>query len=62
VEVLDATGRRMLASPESVISRDARTWRWDGRDARGRALPPGRYLVRARVGDVVRAATLVKLP
>jgi hypothetical protein len=33
-------------------------WLWDGRDARGRAVPPGLYVIRATLGDAARNVTV----
>jgi len=44
-DVLDALGRRVTTlRPTDATSR---TLRWDGRDGRGRAVPPGVYWIRA---------------
>ena len=61
LEVIDAGGRRVVSIAAPVNARDLLAWRWDGRDARGREVPPGRYVVRAVAGDVEGRATLVKL-
>jgi hypothetical protein len=37
------------------------TIEWDGRDARGRASPPGVYLIRARIGNRGASGKIVRL-
>ena len=54
VEIADAAGRRVRA--ETLA--EGAGFEWDGRDARGRALPPGLYLVRY---EGVAGRSVVKL-
>lgn len=61
VELLDLGGRRIAALARGGVSGGRATWRWDGRDANGRELAPGRYIVRARDGTATARATIVKL-
>jgi hypothetical protein len=58
VEIFDARGQRVAALTPTP---DSGSWRaiWDGRDARGRALPSGAYL--ARVRDETGATASCKL-
>jgi flagellar basal-body rod modification protein FlgD len=42
IEVQDANGR-VLRAAEAQLGAAATTWRWDGRDSQGRALPDGAY-------------------
>jgi hypothetical protein len=55
VEVLDAQGRRVRAWRAA-----AATTRWDGRDAQGRAVPVGLYLVRWRHGTATAVGRVVR--
>lgn len=58
VEVLDIRGRRILgASPGGTD-----TFRWFGRDASGREVPPGVYWVRLADRSVSRAVRVVRIP
>ena len=45
--VLDVSGRRLVDRPEELAPNGITRVFWDGRDARGRRLPAGLYLVRA---------------
>lgn len=58
----DVTGRlvRLLRASATASPRDA-TWRWDGRDDRGRAVPSGAYFVRPRGEDASGSARIVVL-
>lgn len=58
----DTQGRlvRELASGE--LPAGTREYRWDGRDAQGRALPAGVYLLRASAPGAVRVRRVVWLP
>ena len=60
-EVLDASGRRVATLPSARAAAGQVTWRWSGADGAGRALAPGRYVVRVSAGGEVRHAALVKL-
>lgn len=57
VRILDAAGRRVrtLSSTGSGFAE------WDGRDARGRAVAAGVYLVRTGEGDAARTIRVVRL-
>ena len=54
IEIADAAGRSVRA--ETLA--EGAGFEWDGRDARGRALPPGLYLVRY---EGVAGRSVVKL-
>jgi hypothetical protein len=55
VGVYDVRGRLVCSLRDEVSAAESLTLMWDGRDAGGRALPAGTYLLRAR--DGVREAT-----
>jgi hypothetical protein len=59
VELLDASGRRVATLSPAGAIRGA--WTWSGTDDAGRAVPPGRYVVRVSARGEVRDAALVKL-
>jgi hypothetical protein len=62
VSVYDVAGRRVVALADAVRRAGTHSLTWDGRDARGRAVPSGVYLVRMQTDRsvVVRKAVLVK--
>jgi hypothetical protein len=62
VGVHDLAGRRLAVLAEGDHAAGTHRVRWDGRDARGRSLPSGTYLVKATTGDEASAekVTLVK--
>lgn len=61
LEIVDVLGRRVLATALEGGAA-ARTWTWDGRDARGALAPAGSYRVRAygASGGTSRAFVLVR--
>jgi hypothetical protein len=61
VDLLDASGRRIVDLVRAGAAPNGVAWRWDGRDGAGRELPPGHYFVRATGTDVRARARLVKL-
>lgn len=62
VAIYDLAGRR-VADPEMAEADFGRRARWDGRDARGRAVPAGIYFVRLRSRDATAAVLrVVRLP
>jgi len=56
VEILDARGRRIAELPVTAAGPDRWQGHWRGRDAAGRAVPSGIYMVRATLpgGNVAR--------
>lgn len=61
LSVWDARGRLVARRPLPAAGGDG-SWRWDGRDAAGRPVPSGVYLLRLRQGTAVasRRVTLVR--
>lgn len=47
----DVAGRAVRHPFDSRVPAGRRDWSWDGRDDRGRALPPGVYLIRFEAGS-----------
>lgn len=62
VEVLDVSGRRVRVLAEGVHAPGSHTLRWDGRDAEGRPVRAGLYLVRATSGGTSRSVRVVRVP
>ena len=62
VEVRDAAGRTVRVLTDDTVEAGTHTTRWDGRDAQGRAAPPGVYFVVAGDGQgtVARRAVRVR--
>lgn len=58
--VLDAAGRRVHERRAHFVA-GVRELPWDGRDAEGRAQPPGLYLARIETPDGVHVVRLVRL-
>ncbi len=56
LEILDVGGRRVrtISSPEGRV--------WDGRDARGRSVPPGVYFVRSSSAASQEAIRVIRIP
>ncbi len=52
VSVLDLSGRRIVALPETLAASGFTRVYWDGRGAGGEKLPAGLYLVQAELGSV----------
>ena len=53
-------GRRVTAVPQGLQTAGPQTARWDGRDADGRALPPGVYLISVALQSEHRAASVLR--
>lgn len=62
VDVVDLRGRKLRTLQDGPLPVGIHELRWNGRDARGRPAPSGRYTLRLRSGPVVRthAFTLVR--
>lgn len=62
VEALDLAGRRVRSIAAGTFAAGSATLAWDLRDARGRPVPPGLYLVRARTpfGVLIRRAAVTR--
>lgn len=61
VAVFDAGGRRIAALFDGPIAAGRQHLRWDGRDAQGRRVPAGRYLVRAVDGRGEATLPLIRV-
>ena len=61
LEVLDVTGRRVASLFEGDAAAGPHALRWDGRDASGRAVPPGVYLARLVTPGAVATTRLVRV-
>lgn len=53
-------GRRMATVPQGLQTAGPQRVRWDGRDAEGRALPPGVYLISVALQSELRPAALLR--
>ena len=53
-------GRRVTAVPQGLQTAGPQTAHWDGRDADGRALPPGVYLISVALQSERRAAAVLR--
>jgi hypothetical protein len=62
VEALDIAGRRVRQIATGVLPAGRTTCLWDLRDARGRDVPAGLYVLRARTpqGVLTRRAAVVR--
>jgi hypothetical protein len=62
VSVVDLRGREVRVLHDGAMAAGQASWRWDGRDGRGRQQASGVYLVRLETAERVleRAVTLVK--
>ncbi len=62
ITVHDLAGRRMRTLVAGALSPGAHHLEWDGRDAEGRALPPGVYLARLQLaGEPAQVRRVVRL-
>ena len=59
--VYDVTGRLVRTLSRGPVSGGAHEVRWDGRDARGRAIGAGVYFLRLDVDGVVRSERVQRL-
>jgi hypothetical protein len=59
--VYDASGRLVRTLARATFPAGRREIEWDGADSSGRAVRPGRYFVRLRVGETVRSVAVVRL-
>ena len=53
-------GRRVTTVPQGLQTAGPQTAHWDGRDAQGRALPPGVYLISVALQSERRAAAVLR--
>jgi hypothetical protein len=62
VDALDLAGRRVREIASGEVAAGGTTWVWDLRDAHGRRVPAGVYVVRARTpeGVFTRRATVIR--
>ena len=56
------SGRRVRVLAEGVHASGSHTLRWDGRDAEGRPVRAGLYLVHAKSGGTSRSVRVVRVP
>ncbi|MBM4118836.1 T9SS type A sorting domain-containing protein [bacterium] len=61
LSVHDVTGRELVTLVADSFGAGTHAVAWDGRDAGGRALPSGLYLLRLRAGDELLAGKLLLL-
>jgi len=61
LEVLDLAGRRVATLLDGELPAGAHARAWDGRDAGGRAVPPGVYLARLVTPRAVTTARLARV-
>ncbi len=62
VEVYDVLGRSVSVLSTSTQAVGMHEARWDGRDASGRAVAPGLYVIRLHAGDTHHSHTIVRVP
>jgi hypothetical protein len=60
-EIVDVSGRRVLGHDLGILPGASTDWVWDGRDAGGRAVAPGAYFVRAKLGDRTVVTRLLRV-
>ncbi len=60
-QVFDLAGRVLATLHDGALPAGAHARAWDGRDADGRTVPPGVYLVRVTAGDRVEHGRVVRL-
>ena len=60
-QVFDLAGRVLATLHDGALPAGTHARAWDGRDADGRAAPPGVYLVRVTAGDHVEHGRVVRL-
>ncbi len=61
IEVFDVGGRRLWRTTAGPAEPGTRSFRWDGRDEHGAAVPPGLYLVRAQAGRSIWTGRVVRI-
>jgi len=62
VEVYDLAGRPVAAVYDGLVPHGRTPMTWTGRDAGGRPVAPGVYLVRARIGGALLTRRVLRLP
>jgi hypothetical protein len=62
VRIYDPAGREVRSLGAVPAAAETQTWRWDGRDAGGRSLPAGAYLLRWEAGGrAIGSQRLIRL-
>lgn len=61
VQIIDASGREVVALSRGTYVAGSHTMNWDGRDNAGRAVPAGLYWIRASVGSEFATRALVRI-
>ena len=61
VAVYSVSGQRVATLYDGPIRAGGLQLHWDGRDLAGRQIPPGLYLVRARIGAEVATTRVLRM-
>jgi flagellar hook assembly protein FlgD len=64
LEVVDGSGNSLEAIFDQRVVMEGDTWvEWDGRDAKGRDVPPGQYyVILYKDGKALKSISLVRTP
>lgn len=60
-EIVDAAGRRVRVLADRAFAAGRSRLAWDGRDERGRRVPPGIYFARVRAGETSARTRIVRV-
>ena len=61
VQIIDASGREVVALSRGSYAAGPHTMSWDGRDSGGRAVPAGLYWIRVSVGSELAHRSIVRV-
>ncbi len=61
VTVHDIAGRRVATPLDGIAAPGVTRLRWDGRAGAGHSLPPGLYVVRAKIGPIVLERRVIRV-